>query len=355
MAAQGKESIIPHLFRVPKTSLSFPLSLVMKPLLHTFCLLFALITVVEQKFVLAQVQAQTQVTSPMQEFWRYWSDGKAELSHYAVTQSRYGEPRKADVFMIFVTEPFNLNKQVKADAPEANNPAQTTVLKLNRVKKFQTGIYDYSLMTSVFVPLAAYTTDNASFAAGTTIKVAFTCQEWCGTMFHQLNRVKNGVWSRSYSYFEPESDQQQTLMADSTLLLGDELFIAVRELVRPLDNNVSNGRVAQFYTTLERARFSHKPLAASQAGMQRQAVQARWNGKTVEATKWLVSTGDGQWQFVVEKAYPRRILSYQHSDASGIIESGELRTTTRLPYWSLHSLRDESYLKLFKLNRTLPR
>jgi hypothetical protein len=286
----------------------------------------------------------------MQDFWQYWSDGKAEISHYAVTQSRYGEPRKADVFMIFVTEPFNLSKQVKADYPEANNPAQTTVFKLNRVKKFQTGIYDYSLMTSVFVPVGAYTTDKTSFAAGVPVKITFTCQEWCGTMFHQLNRVKNGIWSRSYSYFEPESDQQQTLTADAATLLGDELFIAVRELLRSF---VGSTQQPQFYTTLERARFSHKPLTALQVRVQQQAAQGRVEGKMVDATKWVIATGDGEWQFVVEKAYPRRILSYQHSDASGIIESGELRTTTRLPYWSLHSLSDESYLKLFTLNRKL--
>jgi hypothetical protein len=45
------------------------------------------------------------------------------------------------------------------------------VLKLNAVRKFQTGIYDYSVLTSTF----------ARTAAGFPVaKLSFSIQEWCG-------------------------------------------------------------------------------------------------------------------------------------------------------------------------------
>ena len=45
------------------------------------------------------------------------------------------------------------------------------MLKLNSVRDFQTGIYHYNVMTSVF----------ARVAAGWPIaKVSFSSQEWCG-------------------------------------------------------------------------------------------------------------------------------------------------------------------------------
>ena len=53
--------------------------------------------------------------------------------------------------MIFVTEPFSDSKRVKVDDPRRDPPDTFEVLKLNLVRDFQTGIYDYNTMTSVIV------------------------------------------------------------------------------------------------------------------------------------------------------------------------------------------------------------
>ena len=75
-------------------------------------------------------------------FKKYWYAGKAEITSYKLEQARYGELRNGKAVLIYVTEPFSADKQVKADQ---NAPSNISVLKLNSTKKFLTGIYPYSI------------------------------------------------------------------------------------------------------------------------------------------------------------------------------------------------------------------
>src|SRR5688500_16263336 len=86
--------------------------------------------------------------------WRaLWNDVRAELDTYTLAQPRYGELRKGSVVLIFVKEDFSNSARVKAD-PGKHPPEDVfPVLKLNSIKDFQTGVYDYNLMTSVFIGL----------------------------------------------------------------------------------------------------------------------------------------------------------------------------------------------------------
>lgn len=277
-------------------------------------------------------------------FWSYWGDGKAELSSYTVTQSRYGENRTASVVLIYVTEPFSLEKQVKVDNPQRGDKDVVQVLKLNRVKNFQTGIYPYSLMTSVFSPVQGYKLGATSYAAGTPLKVSFGSQEWCGTMYHQLNRTAAGITSQKRSYFESEGDTETSLDTPGTTLFADELFIDVRELLHPMPT----GSVA-LYPTLEYSRLFHKPLERETATIAKKDVRISSKKARVLATEWTISTTKQVWKFTVEKEYPRKILAYEHSVGNEVIESGELKESLRLPYWELHGNGDEKYAQKLKL------
>ena len=86
-----------------------------------------------------------------EDFKAYWFDGKAELTSFSLSQERYGELRQGHAVHIFVTEDFLAEQQVKADRPLDDN---IPVLKFNGVKKFVTGIYPYSIMTSSFSPVS---------------------------------------------------------------------------------------------------------------------------------------------------------------------------------------------------------
>ena len=86
-----------------------------------------------------------------QGFSRAWSDGRAELSGYRARVNRYGEMRDAELVLIYVTEPMDRRTWVKDDDAPAEHLVD--VLKLNASLRFQTGVYPYSVLTSVFAPL----------------------------------------------------------------------------------------------------------------------------------------------------------------------------------------------------------
>lgn len=134
-----------------------------------------------------------------QEFKTHWFDGHAEISSYELTQSRYGEQRQGKAVLIYVTEDFLAEEQVKA-----NRKSKTTlpVLKVNRTKHFLTGIYPYSIMSSSF---------NALKMEHPIVKAVASIQEWCGQSYLQLNNRKKEWQLTSHSYFEGEADQQLTL------------------------------------------------------------------------------------------------------------------------------------------------
>ena len=56
-----------------------------------------------------------------EEFKKYWYAGDAELTSYKLEQARYGEIREGTSVLIFVTEPFLPETQVKADRNNTSN------------------------------------------------------------------------------------------------------------------------------------------------------------------------------------------------------------------------------------------
>lgn len=143
----------------------------------------------------ATTQTTTEKQRSISQQWKdYWYAGEAEITSYTLEQARYGEIREGTAALIFVTEDFLPTKQVKADGQSDTN---IPVLKLNATKKFNTGIYPYSVMNSTFYPV---------YSKGHAIKITQSMQEWCGHSFIQLNnRASFEVQSRSY--FESEADK----------------------------------------------------------------------------------------------------------------------------------------------------
>lgn len=146
------------------------------------------------------------------EFKSYWFDGKAEVASYDLKQMRYGESREGTAVLIFVKEPFLVNEQVKANS---TSELSFDVIKLNATKKFNTGIYPYSIMQSTFSPL---TIDKHA------VKIKSSIQEWCGQTYMQLNN-RDKFEIVSHSYFEGEADQQINL---EKTMLENEIWTKLR-------------------------------------------------------------------------------------------------------------------------------
>ena len=132
------------------------------------------------------------------KFKDYWYSGKAEIASYELDISRYGENRTGNAVLIFVTEDFSRSKHVKLDRPQQVPEDKVNVMKLNFTKKFLTGIYPYSMMTSVFTP--------ALSDPEMPLKITSSSQEWCGNTFMQMNLEDDQYLFRGFSYFEKEGD-----------------------------------------------------------------------------------------------------------------------------------------------------
>lgn len=143
----------------------------------------------------------------------YWHDGKAELDGYRLTVERYGHARHGRVVAIYVTEPFSRTKHVKLDDPSKSPAEALDVLKLNLVRDFPTGIYDYHTIVSTFVGSADFT----------PLKKAFSSSEWCGQVYEELNVRGSKLSQRVASYFEGETSERD-LGIPSRGVQEDDLF-----------------------------------------------------------------------------------------------------------------------------------
>jgi hypothetical protein len=269
-------------------------------------------------------------------FWPHWSDGKAELNGYELVQPRYGELRRGRAVLIFVTEPFSKSKSVKVNQYNPNDPDQFNALKLNAVRKFQTGIYDYSVMTSVFVDPAR------DFAPA---KVSFSSQEWCGHVFEDA-RFGSDASVRINSYFEGET-------VDETLPVTaaeDALFITLRSLAHA-DLKADDTTIQALPSALDR-RLLHKPATPA-------AINIRWSMPgvtTVPAGSFPTRTATwnrgigGECSADVELAYPHRIIGWRCDGG----EVAKLVGSERIPYWQTHKEGDEVLLKKLGLERQAP-
>lgn len=159
-------------------------------------LLFCLVPAAGNAFDASRIETYT-----ADQFRDYWYSGRGEISRYSLKQSRYGELHDGDAVMVFVTEKMDPALQVKADNP---GPADMTVMKLNAVRKFFTGIYPYSVLTSVFSPVDVEKHPEP-------LKISSSVQEWCGHVYQQMNLSENTYRMRSHSYFEKEADEDYRL------------------------------------------------------------------------------------------------------------------------------------------------
>ena len=141
-----------------------------------------------------QPTVATQEKKLSEAFKEYWYQGQAEITSFELEQERYGEMRKGKAVLVYVTEDFLPQKQVKANTYNSTN---IPVLKLNATKNFNTGIYPYSILESTFFPLKK---------EQYPLKMSSSVQEWCGHTYTQLNH-KDQYEISSHSYFEGEADQ----------------------------------------------------------------------------------------------------------------------------------------------------
>lgn len=275
-------------------------------------------------------------------FWQHWGDGRAEIDAYSLVRPRYGELRKGTTVLIFVTEPWSIRNHVKADDGKHDKDDVIQVLKLNTVEDFQTGIYDYNLMTSSWTALQP----APGRPAGAATKVSFSSQEWCGASWHDVTFDGRAAADMVRSYFDGETSMRmiENPAADGKdALVEDNALVWARGLASPSVARGASTTVA-FLPSLTRARLEHKPIAWTRASLSRDAASTKVTvaAGTFDVERALISVDGGRTMEVfVELAAPHRVVKVTQSDGSVM----ELKGTVRTSYWKQNHEGDERILK----------
>ncbi len=255
-----------------------------------------------------------------EDFKKYWYAGDAEITSYKLEQARYGELRDGHAVLIYVTEPFLSDKQVKADQNSASN---IPVLKLNATKKYLTGIYPYSIMTSSFYPVH----DNQH-----ALKVSNSVQEWCGHVYAQLNN-REQFEIMSHSYFESEADQEVSV---AKTFLENELWNKIR--INPKE--LPTGTI-DVLPSLEYIRVGHKTIKAYSA----EAILTEANGLST----YEITYPELQRTLSIEfsTAFPHTIEAWSESFKSGfgsnaktLVSKATKLKVLKTPYWRQNGNKD---------------
>jgi len=258
---------------------------------------------------------------------KYWYAGHAEISGYDLKQSRYGEIHEGQATMIFVTEPFSRRKQVKLDNASAAGSDSQAIIKLNSTRKFLTGIYPYSMMTSVFNPVNTDAYENA-------VKLNVSGQEWCGQVYLQMNQRGSKYEIESYSYFESEGDEDFSI---SKTYLEDEIY----NLIRLNPELLPKGEVEMIPSTVT-SRFIHEEVKAYM--VMATSGSGQWQGEEVSLYTLKYAHNGREVKIYYQTAFPHLIEgwedTYKGFGRNALTSTAVRRNTKMLDYWNKHNNKD---------------
>ncbi len=258
----------------------------------------------------------------------YWYQGKAEINSYKLEQVRYSDVHPGEAVLVFVTEDFLTDKQVKND--NYTNKNSTAILKNNFLRKFTTGIYDYSIMTSIFTP-----TETNKFPK--TQKITISSQDWCGQSFMQINQQKNKYKVSLRSYFESEGDKDFTI---DGAMLEDEIFNRIR--INPDKLPTGKTQLIPSTTIVRLMHLDMKPMEVviSKAG---------YKGDEFEGNNLMTYEIDypalkRKLNIVYQKEAPYIIEgwtdSYTALSRQKMTTKATRKKTILSPYWQQHGVKD---------------
>ena len=278
----------------------------------------------------------TDAASPVYDaaFWKTWGDGFAELTSYDLKYPRYGAPRQGTAVSIFVAETFANSLRVKSDPGVRDKKDEFSVMKLNLVEDFQTGVYDYNLMLQSFVALESVN----GRPAGVMTKVAWSSQEWCGNLFKEALLDKDVLRVVSHSYFDGEGDQSLSEASPAPAVLSeDALMLWARGMAWPV-LKVGETREVPALLAMQVSRFKKGP---AQWG---KVVLSRSSAESFDVFRAKLSDGRER-VYEVEKVAPFRVLKYSTSE--GV--EGVLVASERMKYWELNKPEGVKALEKLKL------
>lgn len=285
----------------------------------------------------ANIASQKNIDNPWAErsFSEYWYQGKAELSSFELEQARYGSVHNGTAVMVFVTEDFSKSKLHKLNYPVQNPKDAVSVLKLNFTRDFQTGIYPYKMMQSIFNPVGS---------GESCLKSTTSIQEWCGHVFSQLNyqEKSKSYQAEIFSYFDGEGEQDFNL---DEVFLEDEIWNRIR--ISPSELPTGDFSILPSSVIV---RLKHQDLKPQQASASLEKGQDL-NGNP--AMVYSLKLKDGRSLEVhFQEEFPHRIESWEEKYVSGygsgakmLSSKAKRKKTILLDYWNYNSPEHKALLK----------
>jgi hypothetical protein len=252
-------------------------------------------------------------------FNAYWYAGKAEVNSYDYFIDRYDQPRKGYAVLVFVTEDFSKSKHVKLDDPAKAGDDRVPVLKINALQKFNTGIYDYSMMSSIFTPVDLNKNPRS-------LKMTTTVQDWCGHIFTQIDEKKDKYHVSQYSYFEMEGDKVSDTEGG---LLEDEILTRLR--INPA--NIPMGEV-KLIPNLTYTRLRHKPIEPMSAKIEIKDIANKQRSLVVKYT------AGRRLEIDYEAAFPYKIMRIGEYDGDKKMSEAILKKSIMSDYWTKNGNQD---------------
>lgn len=271
-------------------------------------------------------RSEKSLPAPSEGFLKYWKSGLAELTTYRGLEERYGAMRAHSTVMVFVYEEIDDKTRIKIESDRIPPERAIPVLKLNRLLHFNTGIYDYNVMTSVFTGLEGPGVTRPFLPR----KIALTVQEWCGMVFQEVLPRKDGIHLAWHSYFESEGEGKRVLpMPEGQAVYEDELPILLREL----DGEwmmAGESKAISLFPAEWRTRKKHRPAAWTPATLEKKSgFEYKARNQAWPAMTFVLRQEDDTTTWIIEDKAPRKLLAWHVSTGA----YGEFQTTTRKTYW----------------------
>ncbi len=161
-----------------------------------------------------------------------WDDGAADVTVFHGRVHKYGTWHEAEARDWVIREYMDPVELTKRDGPGAG---RLPVLKMNRMVRFDTGPYDYRLMTSLFFERGT----------GALVKGVGASQEACGLTTQRWDRASGRLAYDSYWEGEGRGEeagvrQGLAVFRDELPLLAGRIEAGERILVLP---SLASGRV----------------------------------------------------------------------------------------------------------------
>ena len=274
------------------------------------------------------------------QFRDYWYNQGAEISRFSLQQMRYGEIHSGDAVLVFVTEKMKPDLQIKADNP---GPDDIAILKLNAVRKFFTGIYPYSILTSIFTPV-----DVRKYPL--PLKITSSTQEWCGHVYLQMNLNAEDYHVRLHSYFEEEGDRDFILEKS----IPED---AIWSLIRIAPDRLPRGEFSMIPGSVY-TRLAHRPISPTTA-IARLTLDESKSLEDKALVLYEIKFSDVQRtiQIFFDKDFPYRIHKWSETymgltdNGTKMLTTSAIRTHTIMKaYWRHHGNKDRALLKTLGLN-----